>query len=414
MQMGENGAVKDPNDWKGWVVATPGVPSAARTVARAALIDSVFNSTGAIASGGACCLVIGFATAWRCASSVPIIWTLLYVATVAWRLALNKAYEREGRGQKDVERWARRYAWGALVTGGTLGVAAGLAVALDLPTALLLALAAIGSAGGVAGRNSGLPRLATVQSVLLVAPVGVGGLWSAEPANLILVPTSVGYAYALFSFTRQYYSEISALIVAQLDDAALARNDALTGIANRRLFDERLKALWPSGSAPASPLALLLIDVDYFKRYNDLYGHPAGDECLRHISVALRDLIGEDDLIARYGGEEFVVLLPGRSLERALVMGNRFCRAVVALGIEQAMRTDELEVVTISVGIGHSSTAVSAEHLIEAADRALYRAKRAGRNRVYPESAETVIALQRSSSAAPADAPLPASRSSSL
>jgi diguanylate cyclase (GGDEF)-like protein len=160
-------------------------------------------------------------------------------------------------------------------------------------------------------------------------------------------------------------------------------------------------ALWPARRRPDEPLAMLMIDIDFFKRYNDLYGHPAGDDCLRHVAVALRDMLGEDELIARYGGEEFAVLLPRCSLDQALAVGNNFCRAVVALNIEQAMRTDEFDVVTISIGIGASSAALSAEHLVEVADRSLYRAKAAGRNRVYPESAERLVALQRSSAIPP-------------
>jgi diguanylate cyclase (GGDEF)-like protein len=183
--------------------------------------------------------------------------------------------------------------------------------------------------------------------------------------------------------------------VARLQNAALARHDALTGIANRRAFDERLAELWAACEADDEGLALLLIDVDHFKRYNDLYGHPAGDECLRRVALALRDLLGESDLIARYGGEEFAVLLPRCRLEQAVVLARRCCRSVIALDIEQAMRDDMLEVVTVSIGIGLSEAAASSEQLIEMADRALYRAKRSGRNRPYPDSPETVVALRQ-------------------
>lgn len=379
------------------MIATPGLKGAARTAARAALINTVFSSTASIASGGVSCLMIGLATAWRCPSLLPLIWTLLYISLVCARLGLNNAYAHRGRGQMVKDRWAELYAAGALLSAAMLGMAAAAAIALDLPTALLAGLAAVGSAGGVAGRNSALPRLAIAQCTLLILPTALAGFWSAEPANIMLAPTAIGYGVALYSFIRHHYAETSALIIAHLDDAELARHDALTGVPNRRCFEERLAALWPSGRRPSDPLALLLLNIDHFRRYNDLYGHSAGDDCLRQLARTFRDMLGEGELIARYRGGEFAILLPGCSLEEALIVANRFCRAVVALGIEQAMRTDELEVVTVSIGIGASNAVSSTEELIEMAERALYRAKLAGRNRVFPESVETLVALKHGS-----------------
>lgn len=382
-------------DWKRWLAATPGIKESARTPTRAALVDAVFNSTGPIASGGVCCLIIGIATVWRSPPAIPILWTLAYVLLVCVRLSINAAYAREGHGGTDVDRWAELYAMGALASAAMLGAAAGFAIALDLPTALLAALAAIGSAGGIAGANAALPRLAILQCTLLILPTAIAGFWSADPENMLLAPTAIGFGYALLSFIRRYYRETSALIIARLDDAALVRRDDLTGLPNRRCFEEKLAALWPEGGRPSAPLAMLLIDVDYFRRYNDLYGHGAGDECLRRIARSLRDMLSGRELIARYGGGEFAALLPGCSPDEALIVANRFCRTVVALGIEQAMRPDDLEVVTISIGIATSETAPSAEQLVENADRSVYQAKQDGRNRVCPEGVETLVALQR-------------------
>lgn len=376
------------------MIATPGLKGIAEPVARAALIDGIFNSTASIALGGISCTLIGLATAFRCESTAALLVTLLYMVVATGRVGLNLAYRRRGAADRSKDRWARRYAALAVLSAAILGAAASVAIALDLPTALLVGLSAIGSGGGIAGRNAGLPRVAMAQCGLLIAPMAVAGFWSAEPVNMLLAPTGIGYCGALLSFVRHQYAETSALIVARLDDAALARNDMLTGIANRRGFGERLAALWPQGGQEPERLALLMIDIDHFKRYNDLYGHPAGDDCLRHIALALRDLIGENDFIARYGGEEFTVLLPDCGLDQAIVIANRLRHAVLDLDIEQAMRGDEFDVMTISIGIGLSGVASSPEQLVEMADRALYRAKREGRNRTYPDSAETVVALQ--------------------
>ena len=385
--------IQTPYIWQDWMVATPGLKGVAEPAARAALIDAIFNSTASIALGGISCTLIGLATAYRCDSIIALAVTLLYMVVATGRVGLNLVYRRRGSADRNKDRWARWYAALAVLSAAILGASTGAAIALDLPTALLVGLSAIGSGGGIAGRNAGLPRVAMAQCVLLIAPMAIAGFWSAEPVNMLLAPTGIGYCAALLSFVRHQYGESSALIVARLDDAALARNDMLTGIANRRGFEERLAVLWPPGREPDG-LALLLIDIDHFKRYNDLYGHPAGDDCLRRIAPALRDLLGENDMVARYGGEEFAVLLPDCGLDQAIVIANRLCHTVLDLDIEQAMRGDEFDVMTISIGIGLSGVASSPEQLVEMADRALYRAKREGRNRTYPDSADTVVALQ--------------------
>lgn len=388
---------RNPSVYKGWITATPGLDKPSEAAARAALIDGIFNSSLPIASGALSCMLIGLVAAWHLQSGILLAWTIIYVAIAAGRLRLNFAYVRDGRSKQQKEWWIFYYAMGALISATLLGTAAGVLVAVDEAEGLAFALGAVGSAGCIAGRSAALPRLATAQCLLLVVPTAIAGLFSAQPVNLVLLPASAGYVFALLSFVRDHYRETSALIVARLSDALLARSDTLTGIANRRPLEERLALLWPADGRPSAPLTILMIDIDHFKRYNDLYGHPAGDDCLRKVAVALRDLLGENDLIVRFGGEEFAILLPDCPLDRALILANRCCRTVAGLGIEQAMRDDEHDVVTISVGIGASSAALSAEHLIEVADKSLYRAKRAGRNRVYPDSAETVVALQRGS-----------------
>lgn len=395
------------NALKDWIVATPGAEQAAQPAARAALIGAVFNSTLSIASTGVSCVVVGLATAWRCACWPCLLITLFCLLIVGARIWLNLAYHRYGHEEPDRDRWAWRYAAGALAFACLAGGSAGAAIALDTPTALLVGLGAIGWGGGMAGRNAALPHLAALQCVLLIVPIALGGFWSAEPANIMLAPAAIGYAVALLSFVRHQYRESSALILARIHDAALARRDALTGIANRRGFEERLAEMWAGRGSGTNPIALLLIDIDHFKRYNDLYGHQAGDECLRRVALALRDLLGEDDLIARYGGEEFVMILPDCRLREAVMLARRCCRAVVGLDIEQAMRDDALEVVSVSIGIGLGEAAATGDQLIEMADRALYRAKRGGRNRVYPDSVETVVALRQRPEAFPAPVPAP-------
>ncbi len=168
----------------------------------------------------------------------------------------------------------------------------------------------------------------------------------------------------------------------------LAASDALSGLANRRGFDARLAADWQRAGKLHRPIALLMIDVDYFKLFNDRYGHVEGDVCLRRIGKLLEEVAtGDDDLPARYGGEEFALLLPGADVDTALKLGERLRRAVEGLCLTHASSPDGQ--VTISVGVASlvPGVAEDAEQLIEAADIALYAAKRRGRNAVVAHGA---------------------------
>ena len=163
----------------------------------------------------------------------------------------------------------------------------------------------------------------------------------------------------------------------------LASSDALSGLANRRGFDARLAADWQRSGKLNRPIALLMIDVDHFKQFNDHYGHVEGDVCLRRIGKLLQETAtGEDDLPARYGGEEFALLLPGGDVDMALNVGERLRDAVEGLCIAQASSPEGQ--VTISIGVASLVPGVGqdAERLVEAADIALYAAKRRGRNAV--------------------------------
>ncbi len=166
---------------------------------------------------------------------------------------------------------------------------------------------------------------------------------------------------------------------------ALSDVDGLTGIANRRRFDEVLALEWSNATASGKPVSVIMLDVDHFKLFNDQYGHQAGDACLCDVAAALRKAVGRsEDLVARYGGEEFVVLLPGTDAAGSAVLAERIRRAVQETAIAHA-GNPEAGVVTVSLGI---STAEPFEDrrtvpsfLVSCADQALYRAKRAGRNR---------------------------------
>lgn len=164
----------------------------------------------------------------------------------------------------------------------------------------------------------------------------------------------------------------------------MATRDGLTGVANRRAFDLALQREWRVAQRQHSPLALLMMDVDFFKRYNDSLGHLAGDACLQAVAGVLHDLGRRPaDLSARYGGEEFVLLLPGTDLDGARRQARQVLDHIEALALPHPDSAVS-DRVTVSIGVAclRELDGKAPEQLIEAADRALYAAKQQGRARV--------------------------------
>lgn len=160
----------------------------------------------------------------------------------------------------------------------------------------------------------------------------------------------------------------------------LATTDALTGLGNRRRFDERFSAEVARAARSGEPLSLLMCDVDNFKAFNDRYGHPAGDACLAAVARALDTVIRRPaDLAARYGGEEFTLVLPGTNEDGAKNLADRVRSSVKELAIPHDAN-DGRGIVTVSVGVATVIGAWTAVEIIELADRALYEAKAAGRD----------------------------------
>ena len=174
------------------------------------------------------------------------------------------------------------------------------------------------------------------------------------------------------------------LLALQKELEALSFKDGLTHIANRRRFDASLELEWDSASRLRQPLSVLLFDIDFFKQYNDLYGHVQGDRCLVDIAQTLSlALDGPRDLVARFGGEEFIVLLPGADATVARKVAERCQRLIQKRAIPHAHSPHEQRI-TVSIGVGTvvPGASLTPSGFIEVVDQRLYAAKHQGKNRI--------------------------------
>jgi diguanylate cyclase (GGDEF)-like protein len=261
---------------------------------------------------------------------------------------------------------------------------------LDLPfLALLIALAASPRAGRVAWKppvflvrvvQSGSPIFMAVSVMVLAlmimphhAPLGVAGC--------IAAVLGLGIRSTL---TQVNLVEVESRLQAQqIALEGLAYRDGLTELGNRRALDSTLLREWHMTVERGEPVALLMIDIDFFKQFNDSYGHLAGDDCLRRVAEALNTRLGRDtDFLARYGGEEFALIAPATTLAGAHQLAHALRERVQRLGI--ANNGSPYGVVTVSIGVaaGVESPVAGPLSLLQSADTALYRAKDSGRNTV--------------------------------
>ncbi len=241
--------------------------------------------------------------------------------------------------------------------------------------------------------------LATSAVVLLMFVAGIMQMQHMSP-EVQLNSEMVLFAAVAISLVANYQMEYDArqsylqTLMQRIDALKLKRSrdeldrqahsDTLTALANRRYFDTRFLTEWSRAQRELETIAIIYIDVDYFKAYNDHYGHQAGDDCLVRVASQIQQCVQRThDVCARYGGEEFVILLQQTSLASAMAMAEKVRAAIDAVGLRHEF-SDASRVVTVSCGVACTVPGpgdLSAQ-LIEHADQALYAAKSAGRNRV--------------------------------
>lgn len=323
----------------------------------------------------------------RPAAATSVMIMFLSVASLARRPALQWLRE-------SAAFCTTLIAWAAL-TGYVFGPQALRAVpafsSVALPTAALLLALGIGMLAAdpvswpvrtAAGSGIGGVICRWLLPSALLAPPTLGWLLSRE-GKMDVFPAQ--FDWAVYSAVSTFGSVGLIMMLARritLIDAQrsaateLALHDSLTGLANRRAFDAFLDENFRLSKRHRHPLSLLLVDIDLFKRYNDSFGHPAGDELLKSLGARLSSVARETDLVARIGGEEFALVLPETDCTGAQVLAER-----ARLEVERA-RGFPREV-TVSIGVATlSPTITTPSRLVQESDQALYRAKRAGRNRV--------------------------------
>lgn len=238
-----------------------------------------------------------------------------------------------------------------------------------------------------------------LQIGIILLPITLNLLLLTDASHQSLAVATLVLATLLIMASRSIMHLLQELQTARIQMQELANTDPVTQIANRRYFDSIFKTEWRRIAREGKNIALLMIDVDYFKRYNDRHGHHAGDQCLQIIAQCITSVARRAaDVVARYGGEEFAVLLPDTSLEDAIMLAERLRKKVEAQRIPHADGALP-RIVTISIGVSCSTPKpirdlqttperelVYPAMLLSAADRALYRAKRNGRNQVSSET----------------------------
>jgi diguanylate cyclase len=240
--------------------------------------------------------------------------------------------------------------------------------------------------------DSALTTANAYSGVLHTADVDLGGDVKAEALKamtqrLLAETRHMQDVNSQLEWKLQASREDIAALQRDLDDVRReAMLDPLTKIFNRKYFDDGLGKAFVAADAGEGPLSLMLLDIDDFKRFNDTWGHQTGDQVLRLVAMTLKSNIKGKDMAARYGGEEFAAILPQTDLEGAVIVADNIRKAIQAKELLKRSTNEKLGRITASFGVATFRPGDTPSTLIERADRCLYAAKHAGRNKVLSET----------------------------
>lgn len=323
---------------------------------------------------------------------------VIVAVTFGLRLVFVRRYHRRGLDAR-VSDWVRLFATSSFIA--ALGWGASLSILLfTTEGATRFAVFALICAPiqGASARAYAMPGVVTLHISIVLGMIGVtatvSGVTVALPLAFLYLWYQVGFISELFALrTRMLKADYdhrtllgqvtrynSDLAVMNERLSTFALTDGLTGVSNRRDFDQKLKQCLQDQPMHAAPLALLLIDVDHFKRFNDDFGHLVGDECLKLVAAAIRGMERTDDFTARYGGEEFALILPATTRVDARKIAEQLRYAIETMDCSALPSPVGGVTVSIGVGIAPACANIEPRMLVEAADSALYLAKQGGRN----------------------------------
>ena len=388
------------------------------------LVGTLFRQTTAMVSAASVFMVLGIVGYISTGSRWYLVGFAYIFCVFVWRFRQTRLYAR-ARDSATPVTWAMRSIASGWATAAGWG--AWSAVVLFDPEKSLTIMVAGMHAGlvtGAAARNCAVPALAIGQIFLSAVPLFFACVASGNPFLRVYAGIVALHLVAALALTKTLHEQTLKLLVQQQEGSDLAdrltianqdlevvnqhletlvATDALTGVANRRAFDLTSAQEWRRSAREQTPLSLLIMDVDHFKAFNDLYGHQAGDQCLQQVAAAAASAIRRPgDVLARYGGEEFAIILPNTYLEGAISVAEAIVAAIEARNLAH----DGSTFGRVTVSIGAAGTMPDHEDRVErltgAADAALYVAKRSGRNRVH--ATETPGAAPSVSSSQPMDA----------
>lgn len=376
--------------------AAPGARHAATSAAvHWKLLDRLYAPNSVVALSAFQAAVTGVLLWSRTEMAWPMVWTVASILLLGARVRLGRFY-RQCSEDDDPEIWARRFtigAWTSSALWGGLGIL--IVLCADPVVHLIVVGAQWSHLSAVFNRNSSEPRAAFGQVCLVKAPLALACFATGNPVYAIYGATvALGILIARSSILSSH-RQIVELLEAneqlaasrdQLEGAnrrleTLATTDALTSLTNRRGFDVAFRREWRRAARCFQPVSLLLLDLDYFKKLNDILGHTAGDDCLARVGRCIQASVRRPaDVATRYGGEEFAIILPDTDPVAARMMAERIRIAIATLRIPHP--GSPMGIVTASVGAATAlpDEMLSAALLIEQADAALYRAKGSGRN----------------------------------
>lgn len=326
-----------------------------------------------------------------------IVWSLVLLTIMIFRIALAVQYKRAAQKSISCALWHRWFVMSSLAQ-GVCWCALGMYSVINLEPGQLtiLSVSLAGLIGGSIATTSSSVQAFVAFAAPSLFPIASMMFYSEQATAKALGLLGVIY----FTLTVRAAFDINSIMLDSIrnnqdlqkakkhaEDLAaklyqLSTLDALTQLANRRGFDETFEKEWLRASRKNVGLSLLMLDIDYFKNFNDFYGHLKGDEALKKVASILKQQAARcSDYVARYGGEEFAIILPDTSVKDALVIAKKICKTLKGIAIEH-QASEVFGVLTVSIGVAYLSPnkANSSRDLVNQADEALYKAKGNGRN----------------------------------